>query len=151
MSVVRFDDERRSAARWMPTSDVVRCGAATDSVTLVVNDGILDIRLEHEPRGEDLVRCLQRALDAGLMKYSMPTLVDLTNFRGQIDWSAIYAVQRMAPWGTGARGQSRVAYVSRDSMFKLVMKLIVGLFPYTRHRLFADEPEARDWLASHRV
>ena len=81
----------------------------------------------------------------------MPTLVDLTNFRGPIDWSAIYAIQRMAPWGSGARGRSRVAYVSRDRMFGIVLKLIAGLFRRTRHRLFADEPDARGWLASNQA
>ena len=64
MSVVRLNDLKEPvAARWIAHADALRCGTATDSVTLSVSDGVLDIRTDHEPRGDDLVRCLQQALD----------------------------------------------------------------------------------------
>ncbi len=124
----------------------IYCGSRLGGVSLRVERGVLRIRVVNEPRGDDLVDVIRRAFEGGLLAVSTPTLVDLTEYYGTLDWEAIHKIRAMAPWGTGKPGAARVAYVSRDRLFAALIKLLRGLFPDTRHRLFATEPEALAWL-----
>ena len=58
--------------------------------------------MEGDPPGTALVRSLREAVDAGLVHKNMQTLVDLTNFTGSVDWGALQAIRKMAPWGEGS-------------------------------------------------
>ena len=106
--------------------------------------GILWVTLEGEPRGDDLRGCFERALATGAITTSMRTLVDLLRFTGAVDWPAIHAIKDMAVWGTD--GQSRVAYLTRDMMFAVLLRALVDFFPKTRHRFFHDRDQALAWL-----
>lgn len=122
------------------------CGTKLSSVSAGLADGILWIRIWNEPQGEDIVGCIRQALDTGLLTTGADTIVDLTNFRGIVDWGAIHAVRDMAPWGLGRARQARIAYVSTDRMVGALIKLAAGLFPSGRHRLFVEHAAALAWL-----
>jgi hypothetical protein len=122
------------------------CGNKFGSISAAISQEILWIQVEAEPTGADLVGCMQQAHASGMFALSAGTLVDLTAFRGVIDWRAIYAVRDMAAAGIGREPQSRVAYVSQDRMFGTLMRLLSGLFPNARHRLFSNAAAAVAWL-----
>ena len=125
-------------------ADVIWSGTRADHVALKVAHGILWVSLEGEPRGEDLRFCFERALATGTITTSMRTLVDLLRFTGAVDWPSIHAIKDMAAWGMD--GQSRVAYLTRDTMFAVLLRALVDFFPRTRHRFFQDRDQALVWL-----
>ncbi|MGA2051723.1 MAG: hypothetical protein ABSH19_00285 [Opitutales bacterium] len=121
-------------------------GSPAGRFTLCVQQGLLRVTAEGEPIGQDLLVCFRRAQDAGWLQPNMRTLVDLTRFTGVIDWPAIHAIKRMAPWGTDPGPAPRTAYLVRDTLTGMVVKVLSLLFPRSRHRLFLNEAEALAWL-----
>lgn len=100
-----------------------------------------------EPEGECLTGCFREGLDRGVLRPNMRALVDLTRFTGAVDWSAIYTVRVMAPWGND-KDASRIAYVVRNNMFGALIKIAGVLFSNSRHRTFDDFDAAVAWLES---
>ncbi len=125
-------------------ANVIWAGTRRDYVALSVAQGVLWVVLEQEPTGADLRGCFQRALAAGTITTSMLVLVDMARFTGAIDWSAIHAIKDMATWG--ADGKARVAYVTRNNGFYVLLRVVADLFPRTRHRFFLDPHQAIAWL-----
>ncbi|WP_157089229.1 hypothetical protein [Oceanibaculum pacificum] len=125
-------------------------GAIHGSVTLAVQRDMLWISVTKEAAGEDLLECFRHALASGHLATKMPTLVDLSSFTGNVDWQAIDQIRQLAPWGTGKGPRSRVAYVSRDSFFRFMLKIVEVLFPMTSHRQFDDQAHALEWLGEQR-
>lgn len=117
-------------------------------VFLRKRNDLLWILVEKDATGEDLMKAFKRGLDAGLVGTSMPALVDLARFTGAVDWAAIRAVREMVPWGRGAKGKSRVAYVIRDGQFAALIKIVAVLFPRSTHRVFYKLEDAVAWLDS---
>ncbi|MBU0723920.1 MAG: STAS/SEC14 domain-containing protein [Alphaproteobacteria bacterium] len=122
-------------------------GGAYGRVKLAINRGILWLTIEDDASGDDLLACFQQALASGHLPPTIPTLVDLTGFTGHVEWPAIHRIRNLAPWGTGKDARSQVAYVSRDSFFRFMLKIVAVLFPLTQHRLFDDRDSALHWLA----
>lgn len=122
------------------------CGTKAGGVSAGQGPGFVWIRIKQEPAGTDLVDCIRQAHATGLLPVAANTLVDLTDFHGVVDWSAIHAVRDMARWGEGSNAKPRVAYVSKDRMFAALIRLVTGLFPSARHRLFASHADALAWL-----
>jgi hypothetical protein len=122
-------------------------------ITLRSERGVLWIALEREPQSADIINCLQDAVAAGLLPSGSPTVVDLRDFSGTIDWTAVRAIRGMLPAGTGGAGGAqdpappslRVAYVTRDPLFDSVLKIIRDLFGFARHRYFRDPEQALLW------
>src|SRR5690349_15487439 len=111
-------------------------GASDRRIELRILGDLLFVDLVGEPSGPDMVDCFRRALDSGALKTSMRTLVDLTDFRGTVDWAAIDAIARMAPWGRGTPGAARVAYVVRNAPFVMLIKAAWARFPLVSYRIF---------------
>jgi hypothetical protein len=124
------------------------CGTKAGGVSAGQGPGFVWIRVEEEPSGADLMACIRQAHDTGLLPTATNTLVDLTDFHGVVDWSAIHAVRDMAPWGDASMAKPRVAYVSKDRMFAALIRLVTGLFPRARHRLFGNIADALAWLGA---
>lgn len=122
------------------------CGTKAGGVSAGQGPGFVWIRVEEELAGADLVACIRQARESGLLPTATNTLVDLTRFHGVVDWSAVHAVRDMAPWGDGTKTKPRVAYVSKDRMFAALIRLVTGLFPRARHRLFGNVADALAWL-----
>lgn len=116
-------------------------------VFLKCKDSILWILIDREASAEDLVTCFKLALEAGWMKLSMPTLVDLTKFTGAVDWGAMRTISQMARWGSDRSDISRVAYLVRDGQFNALVKIVSVLFPLSSHRPFANSEHALTWLS----
>jgi hypothetical protein len=123
-----------------------RC-AEGGGVFLRRKDNMLWILVEKEASASALVSCFKEALEAGWMKLSMPTLVDLTRFTGAVDWGAIRAISKMARWGTDKSEVSRVAYLVRDGQFNALVKIVSALFPLSSHRPFSNPEHALTWLS----
>jgi hypothetical protein len=126
--------------------DIIVCGSNEGSVSLDFIDGILWVLVEGEPSGEDLLACIKQALETGLLKLNMSTIVDVTRFTGTVDWRSVRAIKDLAPWGTGGTEQPKIAYVARDDVFSMLIRILCALFPRCRHRLFLDKAEALKWL-----
>jgi len=122
----------------------IRVSGTRGSVALRLTGGILRVTIEQEPPGDYLVDSFRQAVARGVAKPGTPTLVDVTRFNGVVDWAALVTVRGLAPWGE-TKG-SPVAYVGLDSMLGMLVKIAATLFPASRHRLFANEIEALDWL-----
>ena len=100
--------------------------------------------MEGDPPGTALVPSLREAVDAGLVHKNMQTLVDLTNFTGSVDWSALQSIRKMAPWGEGS--ENRVAYLIQNNVFAAAVKFIEVLFSGSHHRTFVGPEKAIAWL-----
>jgi hypothetical protein len=132
-----------------PPPDEIRLtasGGPKGRFSLCLRQGLLWITAEGEPVGQDLVLCFRRAHNAGWLEPNMLTVVDLIRFTGVVDWPAIHAIKRMLPWGTGPGPAPRTAYLVRDNLAGMIVKVISYLFPRSRHRLFLQETEALAWL-----
>ena len=121
-------------------------GPASAQIRLKASGERLYFIVEGEPSGQSLVDCIREGIHKGVVHASMRTLVDMTRFTGAVEWSALHTIRDMAAWGTD--GDSRVAYVVRNSVFDAVIKIVQVLFPNTRHRTFDNFPDAVAWLES---
>ncbi len=136
--------ERKGGAGFGPPAIV--CGSGGGRVSAGLADGVLWIVVENEPTGHDIVSCLRQARETRLIATSSDTLVDLTRFKGVVDWDALHLINQMAPWGLGWTRPPRIAYVSRDRLFGAVIRAVGGIFTSARHRLFRDGADALAWL-----
>lgn len=126
-------------------ADAVHLGDNTDFVDIHAKDGRLEIAIVGAPDGSNIYRGVRLGYDGGWITAAMPTLVDVLAFSGSIDWVAIKAVAQMTEWGRGMY-PSRVAYLTRDPLFTLVVKVVAVLFPNSRHRVFGNRHAAMVWL-----
>lgn len=124
----------------------VRLGDRADYVDIRVDDGLLLIEVVGAPETGKIYQAMQQGFTAGWIHTEMPTLVDVSDFHGRIDWSAIKGLSQMADWGSKSDTPSRVAYISPDPFFALVVKAVSILFTRSTHRLFADRQAALRWL-----
>lgn len=125
--------------------DAVHLGDSTDFVDIRAADGRLEIELVGAPDGGHIYQGMKQGYAGGWITAAMPTLVDVLAFSGRIDWAALKAVAQMAEWGRGER-PSRIAYLTRDPLFTLVVKVVAVLFPYSSHRIFGNRHAAMSWL-----
>jgi len=70
-------------------------------------------------------------------------LVDMTDFTGVLDWQVIPKISEVMPKGDSV---NKNAYIVRNTMFAVLAKINMVLFPKTQHRTFATAAEARAWL-----
>jgi hypothetical protein len=129
-------------------------GNARGSVILQVKSGVFWVKLIEDPSGKDLIGAFREARRRKLLAGPTPTMVDMLEFNGTIDWRAISAIRAMTPWErghpAGQRGIGpilfRCAYVSGDPLLAPVIKIICDLFGHTRHRQFRDQAQAVLWV-----
>lgn len=126
----------------------VRLGDRGDFVDIRAENGMLLVEVVGAPDTAKIYEGIKQGYARGWIGTEMPTLVDVSGFHGKIDWSAMKALSQMADWGGGAM-QSRVAYISPDRFFALVIKAVSILFPRSTHRLFLDRRSALAWLQAH--
>jgi hypothetical protein len=137
-------------------------GNARGSITLQVKSGILWVKITEDPKGEDLVACFREARQSRLLAGPMPTIVDMLDFNGTIDWGAIGTIREMISWERGEEREgkrkprpadgrptavlSRCAYLSTDPLLAPVIKILCDLFGHTRHRQFRTPEQAMIWV-----
>lgn len=126
----------------------VRLGSADDYVLVCLSDGILAITVAGAPAGGLIHDAILAGLQQGWLHPGLPTLVDVRGFRGNVDWQAMLAISRMTDWSKGNTVVAKVAYLTSDSLFSLLVKAVSTLFPASRHRLFPEAETARQWLVS---
>jgi hypothetical protein len=120
--------------------DFVRCGTETNGITISRAGHIVMIDI-NDPEDGNFQECLSKAVDMGLIQPGAYVLVDLTHSKSKVDWSAVRALSQMRRWGGG-----RVAYVSREFMMSMHIKVMSAIFTGTKHRLFDNREAAQDWL-----
>jgi hypothetical protein len=132
---------------------MIERGTARGSITLQVENGVFWVKLVQDPRGSDLVAAFQEARRSRLLVGPMPTIVDMLDYNGSIDWWAVGAIRDMTPWERQRRQENepqpvlaRCAYVSRDALLAPVIKIICDLFGRSRHRQFRDAEQALLWV-----
>ncbi|HEY4163713.1 MAG TPA: hypothetical protein VGM59_11665 [Dongiaceae bacterium] len=133
------------AASTAPDESGVVHGNAHGKVRIRVIQNILRVDISGEPEGEALTGSFREALAGGLLRMSMPTLVDLTGFIGGVDWTGIRTIAEMAPWGSPDQRPSRVAYVTRNDWFAALLKLVSAIFPQSTHKQFNDVESGLRW------
>jgi hypothetical protein len=119
-------------------------------VTLSVTGNFLRVDVVGETLDVGIVECFGKALEEGVVRLNMVTLVDLSNFKGGFDWSSIHAIAGLAPWGSGPGPAPRVAFVTRSVWFAAMLKIASILFPNTEHRDFTSVAKAMRWLQEER-
>lgn len=124
----------------------ISAGGSKGGVRLSITQGLLWIVVDGEPTGDQLLSCFQAAREAGWLRPNMRALVDLARFTGLVDWSAIGAIRDMMPSGPGTEKVSRVAYVVRNDVFGMLIRVLRALFPRSRHALFLEQSKALAWL-----
>jgi hypothetical protein len=134
-----------STAATTPTHTYVS-RAGGNSVTLTVTGTFLRIDVSGETLDSGIVGCFRQALAEGVMRPNMMTLVDLSNFKGGIEWSAIHTIAGLVPWGSEPGPAPRVAFVTRSAWFAAMLKIASVLFPKSEHREFASAANAVRWL-----
>lgn len=132
-------------------NDFIASSSPQGGIFLRRKDNLLWILVEKEAASEELVAGFKQALQVGLVKRSMPTLVDLTRFTGAVNWGAIRAVSKMARWGTDPNEVARVAYLVRDGQFNALVKIVSALFPLVSHRPFSNREHALTWLSAPKL
>jgi hypothetical protein len=125
---------------------VVAHGGAHGMVSIQVVQSILRVDISGEPEGDVLTGCFREALTGGLLQMNMPTLVNLTDFIGGVDWAGIRTIAEMAPWGSQGKRPTRVAYITRNDWFAALLKLVSAIFPQSTHRQFNDVESGLRWL-----
>lgn len=123
-----------------------RQGDRIDYVDIRIQDGLLIIEVCGAPDTTKVLNGIRAGYQGGWIRPSMPTLVDVSTFRGKIDWLAIREVSELTIWGGSEQNPSRVAYISPDLFFAFVIKAVGILFPRSLHRLFSDRGAALTWL-----
>lgn len=98
------------------------------------------------PLGEDLVEIFRRGLTEENMETCIPTLVDMRQFRGAINWGAVREVSEMADWGGNGDRRPRVAFVSSSTLFQMIVKVVGVFFPRAHFKGFAHPDKALIWL-----
>jgi hypothetical protein len=124
-------------------------GTARDGVVLRIDRGVLHVRITGDPPPNWLVDCFREAFDTGVLHERLPVLVDITGFRGRIDWSSIRRIGELTPWRADGGG-SRVAYLSDSPWFGALLKVTAQIYPRTAHRHFDDAVPALAWLRADR-
>ena len=117
-------------------------------VTLVIDGDFLRVDVAGDGLDDSIVGCFREAIAAGAVRPNMVTLVDLSNFNGGVEWSAIHAIADLIPWGSEIGRASRVAYVTKSAWFTALLKLVSVLFPKSQHRQFSGVHNAMQWLNS---
>jgi len=137
---------------------MIERGTARGSISLQVKNGIFWVKLAQDPRGADLVAAFKEARDGRLLAGPMPTIVDMLDYNGSIDWWAVGAIRDMTPWERQRRREdenrptlARCAYISRDTLLAPVIKIICDLFGRSRHRQFRDAEQAVLWVLQPEV
>jgi hypothetical protein len=125
-----------------------RRGDNRHGITLAASADLMRVTIFGEPSGAELVECFRDAYASGALTRGMATLVDLTRFDGRIDWSAIAAIGKLAPWGRDPARPPRVAYLAESAWFAALLKLVAVIYPHSTHRQFADEASAMEWLGA---
>ena len=129
-------------------------GNTRGSVTLQVKSGIFWVKITEDPKGEDLVACFREAWQNRLLSRPMPTIVDILEFNGTIDWAAIGTIREMISWrrdrqpadAADRKVLARCAYLSTDPLLAPVIKILCDLFGHVRHRQFRNPEQAMIWV-----
>jgi hypothetical protein len=137
-----------SAASTAAPTHTYTSSTGGNNVALSVTGDFLRIDISGEALDSGIVGLFRDALAEGTMRPNMMTLVDLSNFKGGIDWSAIHAIAGLAPWGSGPGPMPRVAFVTRSVWFAAMLKIASILFPKSEHREFSSAANAIRWLQS---
>jgi len=139
------DDSEGAAPAAAPTH-VFACRNGGNRVSISITGDFMRIDVSGEALDAGIVGLFRDALAEGAMRHNMVVLVDLSDFTGGIDWTAIHAIVKLAPWGTEAGRASKVAYVNKSAWFSAMIKLTSVLFPKTEHRQFSGVRNALHWL-----
>ena len=132
-------------------SRVYSCGTGPNRATIRVEGDVLRIDVTGDSLDEGIVDCFRTALADGAIRLNMLCLIDLSDFAGRFDWSTIHAIVQLAPWGSEAGRESRVAYVTKSAWFSAMMKVTSVLFPRTEHRQFSSAFRALQWLHAQKA
>jgi len=128
------------------TAPRIHIGGHDDYIDAYLQAGVLVFDVVGAATVAQARQALTIGLREGWMCTAMPTLVDISRFTGSIDWPQLRGISQMADWGAGERHTLPVAYVSRDGLFTMILKLVQAIFPQFRHRAFERRDAALDWL-----
>jgi hypothetical protein len=120
--------------------------SGVNRVTVSITGDLMRVDVAGETLDNGIVDCFREAIAAGAVRPNMVCLVDLSDFSGGVDWTAIHTIAALVPWGSETDRPSRVAYVTKSAWFSAMLKLASVLFPKAQHRQFSGVQKALRWL-----
>lgn len=144
MDMVAAED---SFAAANPGAAIFARRRAEGAVLLAVSPGRLVFEMTGTIPCDYFVEVLADARAAGLLTCdAFSALIDMTGFSGAIDWKVLPKISEVMPKGDSV---NKNAYIVRNTMFAVLAKINMVLFPKTLHRTFSTAEEARAWLGWH--
>ena len=118
-------------------------GSTRDFYALQIEHDSLHLSAIGEPSGTDLLAVLHKAISSGSIVNHRNTIVDLSQFRGALDWQAVRVARAMMGWEEEGH---RVAYVVMDEATAKWTKPLATSFEKTKIDTFGSFEEAQTWL-----
>jgi hypothetical protein len=121
-------------------------GSGANRVTISITGDLMRVDVIGETLDSGILDCFREGLAAGAIRPNMVCLVDLSDFNGGVDWTAIQTIAELMPWGSETGRPSRTAYVTDSTWFSAMLKLASVMFPRSQHRQFSGVQKALHWL-----
>lgn len=126
---------------------VVSLGPPKRRIIFKASGNRLLVVVKGDPARITLINSFRAGLERGMFRPRMRVLIDLTEYFGIVNWSAIFAIGEMIPPDSDEPGcLSRIAYVVRDDSFDALIKISGVLFDRSNHRTFDNHTDASTWL-----
>lgn len=129
-----------------PAGPSLRLGTPVDFVDLRVEDDLLVMELVGAASLALVREALAKGRETGWIAAARPSLIDLSQFTGNIDWAELRAISQMTDWAPPGGHTLPVAYVSDHVLFIMLLKLVQVFFPWAQHRAFSRRDWALEWL-----
>ena len=126
---------------------IIAHGSRAQRIIMKASDNQLLVLVQGDPTGKHLIDSLREGLEHGIFRPKMRVLVDMSEFVGIVDWSAVFAMGGMIPPDNSTTGcLSRIAYVVGDNALDALIKFAGVLFDRSNHRAFDNRADAVKWL-----
>lgn len=128
--------------------DEIVLGLETTQARVVYDGTVVRVVLEGETAMGDILAVMEAAQSKGWLSPTSRMILDVSRYGGSIDWEGVRAIQAMPCWGNAEERRTRVAYIVRDSMWSLLIRMMSAIFSTTQHGTFLSEEAALNWLLS---
>lgn len=138
----------RRISKGQQTVDEIAIGLTATRARVGFDGAVVHVVLEGDTAMGDILAVMEAAQAQGWLSPTSRLLLDLSRYGGSIDWEGVRAIKAMPCWGSLQERRPRAAYIIRDSVWALLIRMMSAIFAATQHRTFTNEAAAREWLLS---